>query len=413
MDAPVEALLITGLPGSGRSTLLADLLRSLRSSTAAESPGCAVCVHRHARAFGLETLELAVAEPPCVYYSEVYDFGSGCLCCSPDGDLARLLAELGSQRQKLGLRHLLLETTGVADPRPFVALFERQQLASQSFRLAGVVCTVDLVRAPALLARAGQAGCAGTAARGATQLQEADLLVLTKGDELHAVRSDDFDAEVCSVQELALSLAFLPADPARHADDGPALSSVQPAVLRRPSEQMTCSDSLSYVALRRAMEEEPVRRRQLIRQAERVTAAPAASASLSSALPYLAFGPPGGAAGFGVGHDASCETACLVLPRGGVCLDAALAMLQMLLDSGDALRIQGYVSFFPADLEPGPAAREPQSGLQSMFPSLELTWGLPMVVVEGICRRVRSYGPLVASSAVRLASLGLFLASTW
>lgn len=48
------------------------------------------------QAFTLETTALPVADPPCAHYSEVYDFGSGCLCCSPDGDLSRLLADLRS-----------------------------------------------------------------------------------------------------------------------------------------------------------------------------------------------------------------------------------------------------------------------------------------------------------------------------
>eukprot|EP00439_Symbiodinium_sp_Y106_P024130 s4981_g2.t4 len=91
----------------------------------------------------------------------------------------------------------------------------------------------------------------------------------------------------------------------------------------------------------------------------------------------LRFGP-------GPGHDAACSTACLVRPRGGVCLDAALAMLQLLLDSGQAYRIQGYLSFLPKDLEP--SLRTEQASASSFAPPLERLWALPMVVVEGIYR---------------------------
>ena len=53
-----------------------------------QTPGAraAICVHQFAKAFGLETTPLERA----AHYSEVYDFGSGCVCCSPDGDLVRV-----------------------------------------------------------------------------------------------------------------------------------------------------------------------------------------------------------------------------------------------------------------------------------------------------------------------------------
>lgn len=95
----------------------------------------------------------------------------------------------------------------------------------------------------------------------------------------------------------------------------------------------------------------------------------------------MAFGP-------GVNHDASCETACLVLSRGGVRLDAALAMLQALLDGGEALRVQGYLSFLPSDIEP-PLKGEASAagaGMSAFPPPPERLWGLPMVTIEGIYR---------------------------
>jgi hypothetical protein len=85
---------------------------------------------------------MATTPPLTVDHHQVFDFGAGCVCCSPDGDLARLLAALNAtQQQRLELQqhrrrppsstpppppppppftHLFLETTGVADVHPFV-----------------------------------------------------------------------------------------------------------------------------------------------------------------------------------------------------------------------------------------------------------------------------------------------------
>jgi len=113
--------------------------------------------------------------------------------------------------------------------------------------------------------------------------------------------------------------------------------------------------------------------------------------SMPSPFFALSFGP-------GASHDASCETACLVLPRGGVRLDGALAMLQALLDGGDAVRIQGYLSFLPARLEPAIASNSAgvptdDLGLSAFPTSLERSVALPMLAVDGSYRgrlKVRS-----------------------
>ena len=143
----ISTILVTGLTGSGRTTLIQHLLATLPAEAR-----CAVCVHQHAKGFGLE------AHYPTPYgfdpdderlavYFEVYDFGSGCICCSPDGDLTRLLCQMGRERERDGLSvitHLLIETTGIADPRPFTRLLSAEAYVCKHFRLDRVVSVVEL-----------------------------------------------------------------------------------------------------------------------------------------------------------------------------------------------------------------------------------------------------------------------------
>ncbi|CAJ1440610.1 unnamed protein product [Effrenium voratum] len=112
-------------------------------------------------------------------------------------------------------------------------------------------------------------------------------------------------------------------------------------------------------------------------------------ASTCSAMPPVpptlrfSFGPTAS------GHDAACSTACLVHKGGLKSLDAALAMLQMLLDSGEAYRIQGYLAFLPEHCERG----------DEFPPPVERLWALPMVVVEGFFRGRLEISPVTRAAA--------------
>lgn len=136
----VSTILITGLTGCGKTKVIQNLLNALPLTAR-----CAVCVHQHARAFGLETTfpipdDFKLDDPRLALYFEVYDFGSGCICCSPDGDLTRALWKLSADREcgRCSATHLIIETTGIADPRPFSRLLSTNEDITRHFRLDSV-----------------------------------------------------------------------------------------------------------------------------------------------------------------------------------------------------------------------------------------------------------------------------------
>ena len=83
-------------------------------------------------------------DPRLALYFEVYDFGSGCICCSPDGDLTRALCSIGNERENAQsqLSHLIIESTGIADPRPFSRLLSTNEDITRHFRLDAVVAVL-------------------------------------------------------------------------------------------------------------------------------------------------------------------------------------------------------------------------------------------------------------------------------
>ena len=238
LRTPTEVLLVTGPPGAGRSALLGSLLAGLPPGARA-----AVCVHQFAKAFGLETTPLERA----AHYSEVYDFGSGCVCCSPDGDLVRVLQGLAAAEPPP--THLLIETTGLADPESFVKVFARPEHAAE-FRLRGVVTVLSALG----LARGGadedEEATRQRERRGA-QLAVSDAVVLSKTDLLDGTASEEAQARAAEMVAAqcppgaALSSpvclpergvgwaeleALLPAAPLAAAEAGDACAPDQPAV---------------------------------------------------------------------------------------------------------------------------------------------------------------------------------------
>lgn len=57
---------------------------------------------------------------------DIVELGNGCVCCSSKDELAETIAELGAKAGETGCEHILVETTGVAEPRSIGNLFTRK-----------------------------------------------------------------------------------------------------------------------------------------------------------------------------------------------------------------------------------------------------------------------------------------------
>ena len=80
--------LITGYAAAGKTHFVNLLL----SHCARLGLRVGVVSHRQAEEFGIHPT--SIDAPSAAFYEEVYDFGSGCLCCSPRGDMTRVLTQL-------------------------------------------------------------------------------------------------------------------------------------------------------------------------------------------------------------------------------------------------------------------------------------------------------------------------------
>lgn len=137
MSDPSASLLppvtvLSGFLGAGKTTLLRHLLAQ------AEGRRWAAVVNDVA-ALNLDAELIRSAGA-----SRTIALGNGCVCCSVRDELAETLAELAATG---GFEHILVETTGVAEPRAIADLFVRRNAFGRSLadfaRLQSLVTVVD------------------------------------------------------------------------------------------------------------------------------------------------------------------------------------------------------------------------------------------------------------------------------
>ena len=131
-DALPPVTVLSGFLGAGKTTLLRHLL-----GQAAGRKWAAIV--NDVAAIQVDAQLVAGAGA-----ARVVELGNGCVCCSVKDSLAETIAELAAQRT---YDHILVETTGVAEPRGVADLFTRKNAFWRSLgdfaRLSALVTVVD------------------------------------------------------------------------------------------------------------------------------------------------------------------------------------------------------------------------------------------------------------------------------
>jgi len=130
--------ILTGFLGSGKTTLLN---RALRDPSMANT---AVVINEFGEG-GLDHL-LAAQSDDTIMVLE-----NGCLCCTVFGDLVTTLNNLFHQREDGAIPrfdHVVIETSGLADPSPLIQAFLSDPTLAGLYRIGAVVATVDAVNGP-------------------------------------------------------------------------------------------------------------------------------------------------------------------------------------------------------------------------------------------------------------------------
>lgn len=127
----VNVTIITGFLGAGKTTFINQILEN--------NPEIQFALVENE--FGEVAIDTKLIKG--VDASQMFELKQGCICCTISDEYELVLAELAERFPNV--QHLLIETTGIADPAPVIRPFFRDERLKEIYQLNGTVCLVDAV----------------------------------------------------------------------------------------------------------------------------------------------------------------------------------------------------------------------------------------------------------------------------
>ena len=183
----VPVTILTGFLGSGKTTLLNHILSERHGHK------IAVIMNEFGEVDIDSDLILKTEE-------EIYQMTNGCMCCVADvrQDVIKIIAKLLGSGQPLD--HIIVETSGLADPAPVAAAFFVDEDAAKRVHLDAIVTMVD---AKHIVRHLADERLNATDNQAADQIMAADRIVLNKTDLVDLAGLQAAEREVRRVNETA------------------------------------------------------------------------------------------------------------------------------------------------------------------------------------------------------------------
>ncbi|MFQ6654983.1 hypothetical protein Gotur_025728 [Gossypium turneri] len=191
----VGVTVITGYLGAGKSTLVNYILNAQHGKR------IAVILNEFGEEIGVERAMINEGESGALV-EEWVELANGCVCCTVKHSLVQALEQLVQMKKKLD--HILLETTGLANPAPLASVLWLDDQLESSVKLDSIVTVVDAKNLRFQLNRHRDSSSFPEAF---LQIAFADVVILNKVDLVSQEQSEgaleELENEIHSINSLA------------------------------------------------------------------------------------------------------------------------------------------------------------------------------------------------------------------
>lgn len=160
IDKRIPVTILTGFLGAGKTTLLNHLISSYPDKKIA-------IIENEFGQIGIDN-DLVIRPE-----NGIFELSNGCICCTLNDELVETLENLLNSQHSFN--HLLIETTGIAEPDAIAAAFLATPDIQKTFKVDAVVCIADAHHVADILNEREEAR---------KQLTFADFVVLNKASEV-------------------------------------------------------------------------------------------------------------------------------------------------------------------------------------------------------------------------------------
>ena len=160
-DSKIPVTVITGFLGAGKTTFINQLLKKYSDLQFA-------LVENE---FGEEAIDTKLIKG--VDASQMFELKEGCICCTISDEYELVLQELAERFPYV--KHLLIETTGVADPAPVIQPFFSDERLKKLYHYNGTICLLDALHFDTLPEKEISL----------KQLAVADVILINKSEQLN------------------------------------------------------------------------------------------------------------------------------------------------------------------------------------------------------------------------------------